>query len=77
MRAIEFEATPDQHILHIPEDVPDGVPLKVVLLWNEADEAAQPGPDLKELLAGLTVGLDEDDLKRAKDFGREAPQWDS
>jgi hypothetical protein len=34
MQAIEFEAIPEQHTIRIPEDIPDGVPLRVLLLWE-------------------------------------------
>jgi len=43
MYAIEFEAIADQHLLRLPDQVPDGVKLRVVLLIDEAmHEVAQP-----------------------------------
>ncbi len=35
MRAVEFQATAHQHMLRLPDSIPDGVPLRVLLLLNE------------------------------------------
>lgn len=35
MQAIEFEAVADQHMLRLPEQVPDGVKLRVLLLMDD------------------------------------------
>jgi hypothetical protein len=35
MQAIEFEAVADQHMLRLPEQVPDGVKLRVMLLMDD------------------------------------------
>jgi hypothetical protein len=51
MNAIEFDALPEQRSIHLPEEAPDGVRLRVVLLWE------QPGAkedDLKTLFASTT-----------------------
>jgi hypothetical protein len=73
MRAIEFEATAHQHMIRIPDSVPDGVSVRVLVLLN--DSPVPPKGDLKALLSGLTEGLTEDDLLRSRDVGRE-PEWD-
>lgn len=36
MQHIEFEATTFQHTVHIPENIPDGVSVKVVLSFDES-----------------------------------------
>lgn len=36
MQAIEFEATTFQHTIRVPDSVPDGVSLRVLLLIDEA-----------------------------------------
>jgi len=72
MNAIEFDALPEQRSIHLPGEVPDGVRLRVVLLWE------QPGAkedDLKTLFASTTEGLTDEDLDRPRDLGRDV-QWD-
>lgn len=39
MQAIEFEAIADQHMLRLPDQVPDGVRLRVLLLLDDAMNA--------------------------------------
>ena len=72
MQAIEFEALPEHHIIQVPESVPDGVPMRVLLLW---EPPAEPAVDLKQLFVSVTEGLTDDDLARADDRGREEPSW--
>lgn len=74
MQAIEFEATAHQHSIKIPESVPDGVPIRVLLLI--ADNPPAPASDVKTLLATLAEGLTDEDLVRPHDLGREPVQWD-
>ena len=74
MQAIEFETTAHQHRINIPESVPDGVPLRVLLLI--ADIKTAPTLDVKKLLAMLAEGLTDEDLARPRDLGREPVQWD-
>ncbi|WP_295393464.1 hypothetical protein [uncultured Thiodictyon sp.] len=72
MQAIEFEAIPDRHTIRLPEGIPDGIPLRVLLLWETPRE---PDADLKSLFASVTEGLTEEDLTRPRDFGREETEW--
>lgn len=45
MQAIEFEAVADQHMLRLPDQVPDGVKLRVLLLMNDVmHEVPEPRP---------------------------------
>jgi hypothetical protein len=69
MRAIEFEATAHQHMIRIPDSVPDGVSVRVLVLLN--DSPVPPKGDLKTLLSGLTEGLIEEDLSRSPLHGEE------
>ncbi len=83
MQAIEFEAIAHQHTIHIPDTVPDGVMLRVLLLLDENPKPSEQttdsaeGETLKDLLASLTEGLTDEDLFRPREFGRELPEWDT
>jgi hypothetical protein len=72
MQAIEFEAIPEQHRIRVPDGVPDGVRLRVVLLW---EAPGKPELDLKRLFASVTEGLTDEDLKRPGDLGRGDSEW--
>jgi|APLak6261659701_1056019.scaffolds.fasta_scaffold113707_2 virulence-associated protein VagC len=76
MQAIEFEATAHNHTISIPDNVPDGVPMRVLLLVNESVKITEPSENQwKTLLSSMPdVGTDED-FVRAKDYGREL-SWD-
>jgi hypothetical protein len=75
MKAIEIEATVEKHCIRLPDAIPDGTHLRVLLLMDEA--SAVDGGDLKQILAGLTEGLTDEDLRRPRDFGRGDTEWDS
>lgn len=78
MRAIELEATVEQHRIRVPDTVQDGTHLRVLLLMEDSPTtSAVDGDDLKRRLAGLTEGLSDEDLHRARDFGRSDPEWDT
>jgi hypothetical protein len=78
MKAIELEATVEQHSIRVPETIQDGTRLRVLLLMEDQPaNAASDGDDLKRRLAGLTEGLSDEDLHRAQDLGRSDPQWDT
>jgi hypothetical protein len=64
MQAIAFEAIPEQHRIQVP----DGIPLRVVLLW---ESPGAPETDLKRLFASVTEGVTDEDLERAGDSGGE------
>ncbi|KAB2933385.1 MAG: hypothetical protein F9K25_05685 [Candidatus Contendobacter sp.] len=42
MQAIEFEAIADQHMLRLPDQVPNGIKLRVLLLLDDAMNAVVP-----------------------------------
>lgn len=77
MKAIEIEATVEKHCIRLPDAIPDGTHLRVLLLMDETSVSADDTADLKRLLAGLTVGLTEKDLRRSRDFGRGDTEWGS
>ena len=70
MHAIEFEATSHQHTIRLPDSVPDGVSLRVLLL-SQAPLVKQGNSNLKALLATMAEGMTEADTARSRDFGRE------
>ena len=75
MKAIEIEATVEQHCVRLPDAIPDGTHLRVLLLMDEASAPTGEEGDLKLLLAGLTEGLTEEDLRRPHDLGRGDQEW--
>lgn len=76
MQAIEFEATAHNHIIRIPDDVPDGVPMRVLLLVDDKALSPPASDNLKTLLTTVAEGLNDTDFERIRDFGREQPEWD-
>lgn len=77
MQAIEFEATTFQHTIRVPDSVPDGVKLRVLLLVDDKTTNNGTGDDKhwKNLLGSMPdVGSDED-FARPLDYGREQ-SWD-
>jgi len=72
MQAIEFETVPEHHSIRLPDGVPSGVPLRVVLMW---EPAAATGERLKDLFVSVTEGLTDEDLARPRDLGRGDPPW--
>lgn len=67
MQAIEFETTAKNHTIHLPDSIPDGVSLRVLVLLDET--VAEPSKNgIKTLLAGIAEGLTEEDLARPRGF---------
>ncbi len=77
MQTIEFETIAQGHTIRIPDTVPDGVRLRVRVLWDEAPATTAAKGDLKALLASMAEGLTDNDLSRPREFGRELPEWDT
>lgn len=73
MHAIEFEATSHQHTIRLPDSVPDGVSLRVLLL-SQAPLAKPVEHNLKALLASIAEGMTEENMARPQDLGREVPE---
>lgn len=75
MKAIEFETTAEKHSIRLPDAIPDGTRLRVLLLLDDEPATVTDGRDLKHALSGLVEGLTEEDLKRSRDFGRGDSEW--
>jgi len=45
------------------------------LLMDDTLASAADSGELKPLLAALTQGLTDEDLRRPRDFGRRDPEW--
>lgn len=78
MLAIEFEAIPVQHTIRIPEEVRDGVTVRVLLLVEEQNINSNNTVNQrwKKLLGSMPdVGSDQD-FTRTLDYGRKI-SWDS
>ncbi len=62
MQAIEFEATTFQHTIRVPDSVPDGVSVRIVLSFDDTKTKNDDGNSRrKNLLASMpNVGRDED-----------------
>jgi len=77
MQTIEFETTAFQHTVRIPDDVPDGVLVRIVLSFDDAaTKTLSNKSHWKNLLGSMpNVGNDED-FARSLDYGRETA-WDS
>jgi hypothetical protein len=79
MQAIEFEAIAHGHTIRIPDTVPDGVQLRVLLLLEETPAAPEQPSDspegqaLKSLLAAMPDVGDDEDFARPLDYGRNPP----
>jgi hypothetical protein len=80
MQAIEFEAVAQNHFIRIPENIPDGVSIRVLLLVNDKiaiqKNTLRESNDVKTLLTSVMEGLEDSDFERPRDFGREQPEWD-
>lgn len=66
MQAIQFEAIADQHMLRLPDQVPNGVQLRVLLLLDDAMNAVpkrrpedQPRRKPSPKLAGSVIMHDD------------------
>ena len=69
MQAIEFETTAFQHTVRIPDTIPDGVPIKIILLYDNTKISPEPSPfnlsryELNNRSPDyLTIAVDEIDI---------------
>lgn len=69
MQAIEFEATTFQHAIRVPDTIPDGMMLRVLLLVddNTSNQTTEPDEHSKNVLASMR------DVGDDKEFSRSAP----
>ena len=61
--------------IHIPEEYINKEVEILILPFSHNEKDNPPEQDIKTLLASVSEGLEEDDLKRQEDFGREIPDW--
>lgn len=76
MQAIEFEATAHNHTIRIPDNVPDGVLMRVLLLVDDNVVTQHSDNPIKNLLTSVAEGLNNTDFERLHDFTRQQPEWD-
>ncbi|MFW5771147.1 MAG: hypothetical protein ACOCX9_06900 [Spirochaetota bacterium] len=74
MKVVEFETKTYNKVLHLPDGIPEGKKVRVLLLYND-DEIDNRKQKIKSQLTTLTEGLSEEDLARQKDTGREDIDW--
>ena len=72
---IEFEAMPFQHTVRIPDSIPDGIIVRVVLSFDDEEIKNDQQNNWKDLLGGMPNVGNDDDFARATDYGREIT-WD-
>ena len=63
MKALEVTVTPHNHMVKLPADIPNGHPVRLVILIDEEDQS-RPEGDIKELLSSVAEGLTGEDLPR-------------
>jgi hypothetical protein len=69
---IEFEATTFQHTVRIPDDIPNGLPVRVILVFDDSNNALQKTEEANLNLASkfspfpakLTLTRDEINARR-------------
>lgn len=61
--------------IHIPEEYINKEIEILILPFSYNEKNNLPEQDIKTLLASVSEGLEEGDLKRQEDFGREIPNW--
>jgi hypothetical protein len=77
MYAVEFEAQVHNHAIIVPDAIPEGADIRVLLLLKDtqltafASSITTNQPDPKHLLMSLTEGLSDQDLARPRDIGRD------
>ena len=73
---IQFEATPFQHTVRLPDNVPEGVLVKFVLSFDDAKtEKINHHNHWKNLLSSMPNVGSDDDFARSLDYGRKN-SWD-
>lgn len=73
---IEFETTTFQHTIRIPDTIPDGVSVRIVLSFDDTPiNHARDNDHWKNLLGTMPNVGNDDDFTRPIDYGREQT-WD-
>ncbi len=65
MYAVEFETQVHNHAIVLPDSIPEGAEIRVLVLMKDnqptlSQESVAPKPDLKQLLMSLGEGLSEE-----------------
>lgn len=71
MQAIEFEATTFQHTIRVPDDIPDGVSLRVLLLVDETKTNLDNG--WKNRLGTMPNVASDEDFARVTQSNKFSP----
>lgn len=74
MRALEFESVTSNHSVPVPENIPDGTPVKVVIPAKDSSSEDRQ-QQFKALLCEVAQGLTGTDLTRSQETGRDIPEW--
>lgn len=61
--------------IHIPEEYINQEIEILILPFSHSNEHDTSNQDIKSLLASVSEGLEEEDVKRQDDLGREIPNW--
>jgi hypothetical protein len=61
--------------IHIPEEYINQEVEILILPFSHRNEHDTSNQDIKALLASVSEGLEEEDLKRQDKVGREIPNW--
>lgn len=61
--------------IHIPEEYINQELEILILPFSHSKEHDPSNQNIKALLASVSEGLEEGDLKRQDDLGREIPNW--
>lgn len=73
MKTIEFEATPVQHTIRIPDTVPDGVSVRIILSFDDAKtKTVSNKSHWKDLPYSMPNVGNDDDFARENDAKRQA-----
>jgi hypothetical protein len=75
MQAREFESVIRNHSAAVPEHIPDGTHVKITVLTNEGTHSQRQDNQFKALLCEVAQGLDDADLARSTEKGRDVFEW--
>ncbi len=67
--------TSNNYNIHIPEEYINKEVEILVLPFSQKEKDPLPEQNFKNLLSSVFEGLEDNDLKRQDDFGREVPNW--
>jgi len=65
----------NNYTIHIPEEYINKEVEILVFPFSYNEKNPLPEQNIKTLLTSISEGLEDDDLKRQDDLGREVPNW--